>query len=120
MELWEKLQIRRGMTVAIVNAPATAPALVGPFEATDDAGAAAAVVLYVTNRDELAARGETAVRAAHEDRLAWVAYPKARKLGTDLNRDILAREMTALGADPVRQVSLDETWSALRFRPAFR
>jgi hypothetical protein len=60
------------------------------------------------------------VGAAREDRLAWIAYPKAKKLGTDLNRDILAREMTALGTDPVRQVSLDETWSALRFRPASR
>lgn len=108
------------MTVAVLNAPAGAPALEGPFEAADDAGAAAAVVLYVTNRDELADRGVAAVRAAHEDRLAWVAYPKAKKLGTDLNRDILAKEMIALGADPVRQVSLDDTWSALRFRPAFR
>ncbi|MDJ0459924.1 hypothetical protein PUN71_022205 [Arthrobacter sp. NQ7] len=58
--------------------------------------------------------------AALEDRIAWVAYPKAKKLGTDLNRDILASEMTARGAEPVRQVSLDETWSALRFRPAGR
>lgn len=120
MELWEKLQIRQGMTVAFLNAPADAPAVAGPFEVTDDAAAAAAIVLYVTDRDELAARGAAAVRAAHEDRLAWVAYPKAKKLGTDLNRDILAREMIALGADPVRQVSLDDTWSALRFRPAFR
>ncbi|GHG43207.1 hypothetical protein GCM10012320_07180 [Sinomonas cellulolyticus] len=120
MELWQKLQIRPGMTVAVINAPSDAPAVAGPFEVTDDAGAAAAVVLYVADRDELAARGAAAVRAAHEDRLAWVAYPKAKKLGTDLNRDILARDMIALGADPVRQVSIDETWSALRFRPAFR
>ncbi|MDQ4490094.1 hypothetical protein RBS60_07760 [Sinomonas sp. ASV486] len=120
MELWQKLQIKPGMTVAVLNAPADAPALEGPFEASDDAGAAAAVVLYAANRDELAARGAAAVRAAHEDRLAWIAYPKAKKLGTDLNRDLLAQEVIALGADPVRQVSLDDVWSALRFRPAFR
>ncbi len=59
-----------------------------------------------------------AIEAARQDRLAWVAYPKAGKLGTDLNRDILAALLTAEGVQPVRQVAIDETWSALRFRPA--
>jgi hypothetical protein len=120
VDLWEKLQIRPGTTVAILNAPTDAPVLVGPFEVTADLGGADAVLLYAGNRDELASRGAAVVSAAREDRLAWIAYPKAKKLGTDLNRDILAHEMTALGAHPVRQVSLDGTWSALRFRPASR
>jgi hypothetical protein len=47
-----------------------------------------------------------------------VAYPKAGQLGTDLNRDPLAAAFTASGLRPVRQVSIDATWSALRFRPA--
>jgi hypothetical protein len=119
VDLWEKLQIRPGTTVAILNAPTDAPVLVGPFEVTADLGGADAVLLYAGNRHELASRGAAVVSAAR-DRLAWIAYPKARKLGTDLNRDILAHAMTALGADPVRQVSLDSTWSALRFRPASR
>jgi hypothetical protein len=52
------------------------------------------------------------------DRLAWIACPKAGKLGTDLNRDILAALVADRGVRPVRQVAIDETWSALRFRPA--
>ena len=59
-----------------------------------------------------------AVEAARGDKLAWIAYPKAGKLGTDLNRDILAALLTERGVQPVRQVAIDETWSALRFRPA--
>jgi hypothetical protein len=98
VDLWQKLQIRLGMTVAILNAPTEAPALAGPFEVTGDPGAADAVLLYAANSDELASLGAPVVGAAREDRL----------------------EMTALGTDPVRQVSLDETWSALRFRPASR
>jgi hypothetical protein len=46
------------------------------------------------------------------------AYPKAGKLGTDLNRDVLAALLAGQGVQPVRQVAIDETWSALRFRPA--
>ena len=71
-----------------------------------------------TFSDELETRAGPAITAARDDRLAWVAYPKAGQLGTDLNRDKLAAALTAHGIQPVRQVALDEVWSALRFRPA--
>ena len=58
-----------------------------------------------------------AVEAASEDRIAWIAYPKAGKLDTDLNRDILWRHLLSKGIQGVRQVALDEVWSAMRFRP---
>jgi hypothetical protein len=58
------------------------------------------------------------IDAARADRLAWIGYPKGGKLGTDLNRDLLVKVVYGLGVQPVRQVSIDETWSALRFRPA--
>ncbi|HEX7442996.1 MAG TPA: hypothetical protein VF320_03855, partial [Acidimicrobiales bacterium] len=66
----------------------------------------------------LDARQDTVVAAASADRLTWVAYPKAGQLGTDLNRDSLASRLTPHGVRPVRQVSIDDVWSALRFRPA--
>jgi hypothetical protein len=83
-----------------------------------DAASADAVVAFARNRAELDTVAAPAVEAARQDRLAWIAYPKAGKLGTDLNRDILAALLTARGVQPVRQVAIDETWSALRFRPA--
>jgi hypothetical protein len=61
---------------------------------------------------------EQAVAAARADRLAWIGYPKGGRLGTDLNRDRLVAAMADNGVQPVRQVSIDDTWSALRFRPA--
>jgi phage-related baseplate assembly protein len=61
---------------------------------------------------------ETVLAAARRDALCWVAYPKAGQLGTDLNRDRLASALTEHGVQPVRQVSIDAVWSALRFRPA--
>jgi hypothetical protein len=48
----------------------------------------------------------------------WLGYPKARKLGTDLNGDSLWELLAGNGIRPVRQIAIDETWSALRFRPA--
>jgi hypothetical protein len=49
------------------------------------------------------------------DAIAYVAYPEARQLGTDLNRDILWRHLTKVGLRGVRQVSLDDVWLAMRF-----
>jgi hypothetical protein len=46
-----------------------------------------------------------------------VAYPKAGQLATDLNRDVLWRKLTPEGVRGVRLISIDEVWSAMRFRP---
>jgi hypothetical protein len=58
--------------------------------------------------------------AAHQERLArpevlWVAYPKGNR--TDINRDSLWPILGEHGLRPVTQVSIDQVWSALRFRP---
>jgi hypothetical protein len=81
-----------------------------------DAAEATAVVSFVVRADDLDVAAP-AIAAAREDRLAWIAYPKSRQLGTDLNRDILARLVAARGAQPVRSISINGVWSALRFRP---
>ena len=57
------------------------------------------------------------VANASADRLTWVAFPKAGQLDTDLNRDRVAEALIAAGIRPVRNVSIDDVWSALRFRP---
>jgi len=113
VSLTAKLQIREGQKVALMNPPSgfdlDAPTADDPADA---------VVLFVRNRGELEALGEPLFGAARDDRLAWLAYPKAGQLETDLNRDTLWELTKSRGVRPVRQVSIDEVWSALRFRPA--
>jgi hypothetical protein len=114
MDVTAKLQIKPGQRVAVLGAAGDMPSVVAPgANPAAESGGADAVIAFARNRAELAS-----VAAARQDRLAWIAYPKAGKLGTDLNRDILAALLTAEGIQPVRQVAVDETWSALRFRPA--
>jgi hypothetical protein len=113
VSLTAKLQIKQGQTVSVINPPSGVDLDVPTVEDSEDTA-----LLFVRNRDELDALGEPFFRAAREDRLAWLAYPKAGQLGTDLNRDILWELTKPRGVRPVRQVSLDQVWSALRFRPA--
>lgn len=61
-----------------------------------------------------------ATLAAHGDGLRqpetlWVAYPKGNK--ADINRDSLWPMLSEVGLRPIGQVAVDDTWSALRFRP---
>jgi hypothetical protein len=115
MDVTAKLQIKPGQRVAAVAAASDVPAVAAPgANPPADPGEADAVVAFARNRAELDSAAAPAVEAARQDRLAWIAYPKAGKLGTDLNRDILAALLAARGVQPVLQVAIDETW----FRPA--
>lgn len=52
------------------------------------------------------------------DAVLWCAYPKgaSRRYRCEFNRDSGWAAMGAAGFEPVRQVAIDEDWSALRFR----
>jgi hypothetical protein len=104
-----KLQLKPGTTLATVNAPDDAPAVDAP--AGDDA-----LLLYARDRAALDAGAGRLGASAGRGALTWVAYPKAGKLGTDLNRDRVHEAMRAHGLETVRQVALDDTWSALRLK----
>jgi hypothetical protein len=86
----------------------------------DAAEAGGAIVIFVRDHDALDRHSALAVGAARRDVLTWIAYPKGGQLGTDLNRDSLNSVLKARGVQGVRQISIDATWSALRFRPASR
>jgi hypothetical protein len=55
-----------------------------------------------------------------DDPVFWVAYPKksSRNYDSDISRDNGWEAIGDLGMEGVRQVAIDEDWSALRFRPA--
>lgn len=56
----------------------------------EDHVSADAALVFVTSTEDLTAPDvEAVLDLARRDGLAWVAYPKAGRLGTDLNRDSL-------------------------------
>ena len=52
------------------------------------------------------------------DPVIWFAYPKktSKKYAVDINRDQGWNALKKAGFKPVRQVAIDEDWSAIRFR----
>jgi hypothetical protein len=114
MTLSVKLQLRHDTSVVVLGRP---EGLELDLPVSTDADA---ILAFVTNAAELDTTAAPAIEAARGDGLAWIAYPKAGQLGTDLDRDILAALGRERGIQPVRQVSIDAVWSALRFRPLER
>ena len=117
MDVSAKLQIKPGQRIATVGMPGDVPPIAGESVA-ETPGAADVVVAFVRSNAERATVAVPAIAAARRDKLAWIAYPKAGKLGTDLNRDLLSAALAGEGVQPVRRIAIDEVWSALRFRPA--
>jgi hypothetical protein len=112
----EKLQLKPGQQLALLGLPEQVDLDV---PAGADPVSADAVIAFVTMAADLAeAPAQAAIAAARRDALAWIAYPKAGQLGTDLNRDSLVAQAAGWAVQPVRQVAIDSTWSALRLRPA--
>jgi len=77
------------------------------------------VHLFIKSKDEVDSMGPQAVKAVKPEGVLWISYPKgSSKIKTDINRDKGWDSVKALGFEGVSMISIDETWSAIRFRPS--
>lgn len=112
MELKKKLQIKEGMR-GCINA---LPQGIELGVTHDDSGHDFAVV-FVKSQAEIEASVAGAIERLREDGMLWYCYPKKSSgVNTDIHRDRGWESLSALGWKGVRQIAIDSTWSALRFR----
>jgi len=124
--LIKKLGIKPKLRVVILNAPegyieqinTLLPADVELVTTSTPAANYDVVLQFVWNKAELERNTPVAIGLVKPGGLLWISYPKqSSKVTTDLNRDILWRVFPDKEWRPVTQISIDEVWSALRFRP---
>lgn len=115
-DLPTKLRITEACSVRLMRIPDRHVPLLGPIDRTDDV--ADVVLLYSRSREQLDRDAAAAIAATAGGGVLWICYPK-RSAGTpsDLSRDVVRDAMAAHGRRAVSQVSIDDTWSALRFKP---
>jgi hypothetical protein len=132
--LIRKLRIQPGQRLLILNPPPGYVESLAPLpEGAQFVPATAEEVdfchLFAANSAQLAELLPTALAACKYDGLLWISYPKkSAKVDSDLSRDALWELPGDPGLRPVTQVSIDQTWSALRprwhrglrYRPAER
>jgi hypothetical protein len=123
--LLKKLQHRPGTPVLALWAPDEVAPVLGEWEGEGVTvhrrmrGGAPFVLAFVRSRKEVDERsGRLANALGGDDPVLWVAYPKksSKRYASDVSRDDSWQALGDLGFEPVRQVAVDDDWSALRFR----
>ncbi len=75
-------------------------------------------LVFVNNNKELLSLLSEQLKYIQPDSVFWIAFPKGTsKIKTDITRDIIRETAEEYGIKTVTAISIDETWSALRFRP---
>ena len=122
--LFKKLNLGDARVVHVLDAP---DSFEPEVRALDDVevlrtieGPVAFAIAFVKTKAAVAAAAAALGAAAQGDAVVWMAYPKgtSRKYTCEFNRDTGWQPLGDLGYEPVRQVAIDDDWSALRFRKA--
>ncbi|MBL8226962.1 MAG: hypothetical protein JNL98_00730 [Bryobacterales bacterium] len=123
--IFQKLNYKNQGTIYVVNAPDSFQPAVDELRGSAtvktslaNAREAGFVILFATKQTEVDRFASQVAKSVQGDALVWIAYPKgsSKKYKCDFNRDTGWSQMGAHGFEPVRQVAIDEDWSALRFR----
>lgn len=120
----KKLQLKKqDKPVLIVNAPKEYEEVLKAFTAEVHTEIKEDLYSFIqvfgVSNEEIREKGLKGVEVLEEDGLMWLCYPKKSSKtykGSNASRDTVAELLADKGFEPVRQVAIDEDWSALRFR----
>lgn len=122
--LFQKMNLKEQKEILVVNAPASFEPVLADLEGVTVKRDPALVegvdfcLVFVEKKAELDRVSALIAPKARGDALLWFAYPKgtSKKYHCDFNRDTGWDVLIGFSFRPIRQVAIDEDWSALRFR----
>lgn len=120
----KKLNVKsQDRPVLIINHPLEYKEVVDAFEAEvhhePNEESYPFVQVFGTSNEQLQKDAKIGAEKVEDDGLLWLCYPKKSSKaykGSDCSRESVAELLAEEGFEPVRQVAIDEDWSALRFR----
>jgi len=122
--VFEKMNLKDRKEILVLNAPPTFEAEIAALDGVSvlrEAGRVARyefALAFATTQRDLDRLARILLEKAQGDPLLWFAYPKgtSKRYPCDFNRDSGWDVVRAGGFETVAIVSIDEDWSALRFR----
>ena len=123
--VFKKLNFKNQDQVLVLNAPDSflpnlenMQDLTTVFKSADELNSISFLLVFVTEKNVMENIVRTNAEKFEGDTLVWIAYPKksSKKYTCNFNRDTGWEVFGAHDMEPVRQVAIDEDWSALRFR----
>ena len=120
----QKLFIKPGNKFLLVNPPDGYLAKLGELPTgviilSDSSCLVEAIQVFVRNRAELESLLPGLRQLLAPKGMLWVTYHKGTsKVKTDINRDAIYAYARSIGLDGAGLFSIDDTWSAMRFKLA--
>jgi hypothetical protein len=127
MELLEKLNYKGQQRIAVINAEVNfASTLTGNMaeilidREIDPRYPYSFIIIFVKSVADIELHTPGAIHNLLADGVLWFCYPKksSKKYSCDIDRDHGWETLNNAGLHGIRMVSVDENWSALRFRNA--
>jgi hypothetical protein len=124
-EIFRKLNFKAHTPILIVGAPASFAAEIAGMKGETEMHTAPRkgtsytfALAFGEKRADLEKAGAAVTKVLEGDAVCWFAYPKgtSKKFTCDVNRDDMWELLSPFGIRPVRQIAIDDDWSALRFR----
>jgi len=123
IHLTKKLQIKPGSTWLLYKAPVNYLPIIEPLPdgvqiSYDAVSEYNGIQLFIKNSTELTTSLQIIKPLLKPDTIFWITYPKKSSgMQTDLEMMSSWDELTGLGLRVVTSISVNETWTALRFKP---
>lgn len=119
--LAQKLGIKAGQTIAVLNAPANYVELLAPLPEgvtiqTELSPNLPFIHFFCSERVQLAANLSAMRQALAQNGMIWISWPKkAAKVPTDLDENVIRQLGLANGLVDVKVAAVDSIWSGLKF-----
>lgn len=126
MELLKKLNCKNQLEILLINPPDSFEPtkveinqIIGVIEDVEGSEPVLFVLAFFAKKSEIREVVEKLMGKVSRDSLVWFCYPKksSKNYKSDITRDTGWEIMGEYSYEPVRQIAIDEDWSALRFRP---
>lgn len=118
-DLVKKFKFKADATV--INAPAdlqTGFTELGFLTSFEKKSKSKDTLVFINNNTEYVDFLSNQLPGIEPDSVLWFAYPKGSSgIKTNINRDTLRVTAEEYGITTVSAISINDTWSALRFRP---
>lgn len=118
----EKMRVKPGTSVALVDVPAEIEALLGiPEGVARAAGPESADTIFIaaSTGQESQERLAAVASAVGPGARLWIAYPKgAKAAGRDVSRDTIMAFAPSVGLVANANIAIDTTWSSVGLRKA--
>jgi hypothetical protein len=122
--IFQKLNLKAQREIAVFNVPASFEPELARLEGVKvlrnppRVAAVQFALAFAVQQIELDRLSRILAEGSEGDAVLWFAYPKgtSKRYTCEFNRDTGWQVIRKAGFESVRQVAIDEDWSALRFR----